>query len=57
MYARSTHGALEKYHYPVPEQNGEVPIDNSAAERALRNSTIDRKNWMTINTVRGYCIA
>ncbi len=33
--------------------DGEVPIDNSACERALRNFTIGRKNWMTINTVRG----
>ena len=33
--------------------DGEVPIDNSASERALRNFTIGRKNWMTINTVRG----
>lgn len=33
--------------------DGEVPIDNLASERALRTFTIDRKNWMTINTVRG----
>ena len=33
--------------------DGEVPIDDSASERALRNFTISRKNWMTINTVRG----
>jgi hypothetical protein len=33
--------------------DGEVPIDNSASERALRNFAIGRKNWMTINTVRG----
>ena len=33
--------------------DGEVPIDNSASERALRNFTISRKNRMTINTVRG----
>ena len=33
--------------------DGEVPIDNSACERALRNFAIGRKNWMTINTVRG----
>ena len=33
--------------------NGEVPIDDSASERALRNFTIGRKNWVTINTVRG----
>lgn len=33
--------------------DGEVPIDDSASERALRNFTVGRKNWMTINTVRG----
>lgn len=33
--------------------DGEVPIDDSASERALRNFTIGRKNWITINTVRG----
>ena len=33
--------------------DGEVPIDNLASERALRTFTIGRKNWMTINTVRG----
>ena len=33
--------------------DGEVPIDDSASERALRNFTIGRKNWMTINIVRG----
>ena len=33
--------------------DGEVPIDDSSSERALRNFTIGRKNWMTINTVRG----
>ena len=33
--------------------DGEVPIDNLASERALRTFTIGRKNWMTLNTVRG----
>lgn len=33
--------------------DGEVPMDNSASERALRDFTIGRKNRMTINTVRG----
>lgn len=33
--------------------DGEVPIDDSASERALRNFIIGRKNWVTINTVRG----
>ena len=30
-----------------------IIIDDSASERALRNFTIGRKNWVTINTVRG----
>lgn len=33
--------------------DGKVPIDNLASERALRTFTIGRKNWMTINMVRG----
>lgn len=33
--------------------DGEVPIDDSASERALRNFAIGRKNWVTINTIRG----
>lgn len=33
--------------------DGEIPIDDSASERALRNFTLGRKNWMTINTIRG----
>jgi hypothetical protein len=33
--------------------DGEVPIDDSASERALRNFTVSRKNWVTINTIRG----
>ena len=33
--------------------DGEVAIDNSASERALRDFTIGRKNWVTINTPRG----
>lgn len=33
--------------------DGEIPIDDSASERALRNFTLGRENWMTINTVRG----
>lgn len=32
--------------------DGEIPIDDSASERALRNFTLGRKNWMTSNTVR-----
>ena len=43
----------QEEHLKVFLTDGEVPIDNSASERALRNFTIGRKNWMTINTIRG----
>ena len=33
--------------------DGEVSIADSASARVLRNFTIGRKNWVTINTVRG----
>ena len=34
-------------------KDGEVPIDNSAAERSIRPFTIGRKNWEFMNTIRG----
>lgn len=34
-------------------EDGEVPIDNSASERAIRPFTIGRKNWEFMNTIRG----
>jgi len=33
--------------------DGEVPIDVSSCKRALRNFKVGRKNWVTVNTVRG----
>lgn len=46
--------SINQEEYPrVFLTDGEIPIDNSASERALRNFTIGRKNWMTINTIRG----
>ena len=33
--------------------NGNVPIDNSATERAIRPFTVGRKNWMMIATESG----
>ena len=42
----------EKY-LKVFLEDGEVPIDNSAAERAIRPFCIGKKNWVLINTVRG----
>ena len=34
-------------------ENGEVPIDNSATERAIRPFTVGRANWHIIDTVHG----
>ena len=33
--------------------DGEVPIDNNASERAIRGFCIDKKNWQVIDTIRG----
>ena len=32
---------------------GDVPMDNNAAERAIRPFTLGRKNWVNIDTVNG----
>lgn len=34
-------------------EDGEVPMDNNASERAIRGFTIGRKNWQVIDTVHG----
>lgn len=34
-------------------EDGDVPIDNSAAERAIRPFTIGRANWHIIDTIHG----
>lgn len=33
--------------------DGEVPIDNSAAERAIRTFCVGKKNWVLINSAKG----
>ena len=33
--------------------NGSVPMDNNAAERAIRPFTVGRKNWVLIDTIQG----
>ena len=33
--------------------NGEIPIDNSAAERSIRPFTVGRKNWVMHDTIHG----
>lgn len=34
-------------------EDGYVPIDNSASERAIRPFCVGKKNWLFINTVKG----
>lgn len=34
-------------------EDGLIPIDNSAAERAVRPFTVGRKNWQLIDTING----
>jgi len=34
-------------------EDGEVPIDNNASERAIRGFCIGRKNWQMIDTIHG----
>lgn len=33
--------------------NGNFPMDNNAAERAIRPFTVGRKNWVLIDTIKG----
>lgn len=47
-YALSNWTALMRY-----VTDGRIPIDNNAAERALRAVAVGRKNWMMIGNVRG----
>lgn len=34
-------------------EDGEVPIDNNASERAIRGFCVGRKNWQMIDTING----
>lgn len=34
-------------------EDGEVPIDNNASERAIRGFCIGKKNWQMIDTISG----
>lgn len=34
-------------------EDGEVPIDNNAAEQSIRSFCVGKKNWMMIDTIAG----
>lgn len=42
----------EKY-LQVFLQDGDVPMDNNASERAIRGFCIGKKNWEVIDTING----
>lgn len=42
----------EKY-LKVFLEDGEVPIDNNASERAIRGFCVGKKNWHMIDTING----
>lgn len=47
-YVRGQHRALRTF-----LENGRVPIDNNACERAIRPIAIGRKNWLFAGSMRG----
>ena len=38
---------------PIPLSNGNIPMDNNSAERAIRPFTIGRKNWVNMFSTNG----
>jgi hypothetical protein len=47
-YASNHWGALTRF-----LEDGRLPLDNNAAERALRPIALGRKNWLFAGSVRG----
>ena len=47
-YVRNQHRALRRY-----LEDGRIPIDNNACERAIRPIAIGRRNWLFAGSMRG----
>ena len=43
----------QKKYLKVFLEDGEVPIDNNASERAIRGFCVGKKNWHMIDTING----
>ena len=43
----------QETHLRVFLDNSDVPMDNNTAERAIRPFTVDRKNWVNVDSIRG----
>lgn len=48
-----TYSLNQRKYLEVFLEDGSVPLDNSASERAIRPFTVGRKNWQIIDTVHG----
>ena len=45
--------SIRKKYLRVFLEDGEVPMDNNASERAIRDFCIGKKNWEMIDTING----
>ena len=48
-----TYALNQKKYLKVFLEDGEVPIDNNASERAIRGFCVGKKNWQMIDTING----
>lgn len=52
-YERHTYILNQEKYLRVFLEDGEVPIDNNASERAIRGFCIGKKNWQMIDSING----
>ena len=50
-----TNALCDKYNHGlfIYSEDGDVPMDNNASERAIRGFCIGKKNWQMIDTING----
>ena len=53
MHETFTYALNQERYLRVFLEDGEVPMDNNASERAIRGSCIGKKNWEMIDTING----
>lgn len=53
LHEAFTYALNQERYLRVFLEDGDVPMDNNASERAIRGFTVGRKNWVLIDTVNG----
>ena len=53
MHETFTYALNQERYLRVFLEDGDVPMDNNASERAIRGSCIGKKNWEMIDTING----